>query len=273
MQDIGGGGDGVAGVEEGQAREVRGRHEAEGRRLVPADVAVDAGLDIGGGNLVALVYELAGLAKGVAGAEGAQVRLEHDGVALELVGGPANDGVHGAAEEPEDEPEGVEVARAEAFLGAKLKAVEGCGVVAGDVDPHEAIGREGPIIERIALVAGLAQVGRVELAFVDDEEAAADEIAKIRLEGGGVHRHERVRVVARGVDVVAGERELEAGHAGERAGRCANFGGVVGQGGEIVPVDGCGTSELRTGELHPVAGVTGKADRDTIARRDSSGKR
>ena len=273
MQDIGGGGDGVTRVEEGQARELRGGHEPEGRGLVAADVAVDAGRNVGGGHLVALVYELAGLAEGVAGAEGAQVRLEHDGVALELIGGPANDGVHGAAEEPEDEPEGVEVARAEAFLGAKLKAVEGGGVVAGDVDPHEAIGREGPILKRIALVARLAQVGRVELAFVDDKEAATDEIAKIRLEGGGVHRHERVRVVARGVDVVAGKRELEAGHAGERAGRCANFGGVVGQGSEIVPVNGGGTGELRARELHPVAGVTGKADRDAIARGDGFGKR
>src|SRR5208282_3692118 len=54
--------------------------------------------------------------------------------------------------------------------------------------------------------------------------------------------------------------ELEATDAGERACRGANFGGVVGEGGDVVAVQGYGVGELAAGDLHAVAGVSGEAD-------------
>ena len=61
---------------------------------------------------------------------------------------------------------------------------------------------------------------------------------------------------------VAGEVDLEAGDAGQGAGRGADLGGEVGEGADVVAEEGRGVGELRAGELHAVAGVAGEADGD-----------
>ena len=48
---------------------------------------------------------------------------------------------------------------------------------------------------------------------------------------------------------------------GQRAGRCADLGGEVREGREVVAEEGGGLGELGAGELHAVAGVAGEADR------------
>ncbi len=68
-----------------------------------------------------------------------------------------------------------------------------------------------------------------------------------------------------GVDTsCSSEVYLESADAGQRPGRGADLGGVVGQGREVVADDGRGRGELRAGELHPVAGVPGEADHDAL---------
>ena len=52
--------------------------------------------------------------------------------------------------------------------------------------------------------------------------------------------------------------------ARQRAGRGTDLGGEVRQGADVVAEDGGGPGELGPGELHPVAGIAGEADRDPL---------
>src|SRR5206468_2332547 len=92
---------------------------------------------------------------------------------------------------------------------------------------------------------------------VDDQETARLEVAQMNLESGRVHRDQAVQSIARRVHTLAAELELEARHAEERAGRCADLRGKVGQRGEVVPGPRRLGRELLTRELHAVAGVAG----------------
>ena len=140
---------------------------------------------------------------------------------------------------------------------------------------NDAVALERAVLERVGLVAGLVQVAGAEGVGVDDEDAARLEVLEVGLEGGGVHGDERVELVAGRVDVVAAEVDLEAGDAGEGAGRGADLGGEVGQRADVVAEDGRGVGELRAGQLHAVAGVAGEADGrfDSVLRRGRDGRR
>ena len=94
------------------------------------------------------------------------------------------------------------------------------------------------------------------------------EVAEVHLERRRVHRHEHARLVAGREDVVVGEVDLEAGDAGERAGRRADLGREVGERREVVPEDGRLAREAVARELHPVAGVAGEADDDPFELLD-----
>ena len=119
--------------------------------------------------------------------------------------------------------------------------------------------------ERVGLVLRLLQVLLVELLLVDDQDAVRPQIADVDLQRRRVHRHEHVEVVARREDLAAGEVQLEAGDAGERARGGADLGGEVGQGAEIVAGQRGLVGELHAGDLHAVAGVAGEADDDGIS--------
>ena len=73
---------------------------------------------------------------------------------------------------------------------------------------------ERPVLERVRRVAGLLEVPIAEGVAVDDERAALAEVGEVRLQRRRVHRHEHVGLVAGREDVVIGEVDLEAGHAG-----------------------------------------------------------
>ena len=119
---------------------------------------------------------------------------------------------------------------------------------------------ERAVGQRVAVVAGLVQVGGRERVAVDDQRAARRQVADVRLERGRVHGHQHVGLVAGRVDLVAREADLEAADARQRAGRGADLGGEVGQRADVVAEDGRRAGELRAGELHAVAGVAGEAD-------------
>ena len=59
----------------------------------------------------------------------------------------------------------------------------------------------------------------------------------------------------------AGKMDLVAADAGQRAGGGADLGGEIGQRADVVADHRGGVGELRAGELHPVAAVTGEANR------------
>ena len=85
------------------------------------------------------------------------------------------------------------------------------------------------------------------------------------LQRGRVHRHEHVRHVARREDVEVGDVDLEARHAGDRAGRGADLGREVRQRRQVVAEGGAHVGEAVAGELHAVAGVAGEADDDSAS--------
>ena len=60
------------------------------------------------------------------------------------------------------------------------------------------------------------------------------QVLEVGLQGGRVHGHQGVELVAGRVDVVAAEVDLEAGDAGQGAGRGADLGGKVGKRADVV---------------------------------------
>ena len=57
---------------------------------------------------------------------------------------------------------------------------------------------------------------------------------------------------------------LIAADTGDGVVRSADFGGIVGECGDIVARKGTGVGEQRTGQLHSVARVTSKSDNKVI---------
>ena len=112
---------------------------------------------------------------------------------------------------------------------------------------------ERAVLERALRIAGLLEVPVGERVGVDDQRPALRQVGDVRLESGRVHRDEHIRSVARREDVVVGEVELEAGNAGQRAGRRPDLGGEVGQRRDVVAEERRLGRELRAGELHTVA--------------------
>src|SRR5207244_3517569 len=103
--------------------------------------------------------------------------------------------------------------------------------------------------ERVRLITRLVQVAIRKGVGVDNEDTARLEVLDVGFQGGRVHRDERIEVVAGCVDVLAAEMDLEAGDAGERAGRCTNLRREVGKRRDVIPEDGAGVGKLRSGEL------------------------
>ena len=82
----------------------------------------------------------------------------------------------------------------------------------------------------------------------------------MNLEGGGIHGHEGIQLIARRVHALAAELELEARDAEEGAGRGADLRREVGQGRDVVTGPRRFGRELLPGHLHAIAGIAGEAD-------------
>ena len=264
MQDVGRRRDRVGAVEEGPASKPGCRQEAECCRLVAGDVAIHPGFEVGGRNDVALVEDLGRLTKGVAGLERALVGLRDHGSGRELLIDPAQGRIHAPLVQPEHDPEGEEVLRQVDLLVRHFEPFEGPGVERRDRDLEDGVLLERTVGQGTAGVGRLVQVLLRERVTVYDQRAARWQIADIGLEGGRIHRHEDVGLVTGRVDLTRGEADLEAGHAGQAAGRRADFRWEVGQGADVVAKNGSRASELRPGQLHPVAGVAGETDGDPV---------
>ena len=232
------------------------------RRFVAGDFAIFARGELGFGDLVLLVEEFGGFAVVIAGLEGQGVGEGDGGFLGELGGDVLERRVERPAIEPVDQAEGEHVFAAIRFLGAKARFLGGGGVELVDGDAHEAIATQRAVIEGVIGVAGLAEVDGGEGIVVDDDDAAVADAGKIGLEGGGVHGDESVYFVAGGEYFGAGEVDLVSADAGESSSRGADFGGEIGEGADVVADGGGGIGELRPGELHAVAAVTGEANGD-----------
>src|SRR5262249_62079168 len=97
-----------------------------------------------------------------------------------------------------------------------------------DRNAEDLVALERAVLERVGLVAGLVQVAGAEGVGVDNQDAAGLEVLEVGLQRRGVHRDQGVERVARGVDLVAAEADLETRNTGERAGGRTDLGGESG---------------------------------------------
>jgi hypothetical protein len=104
-----------------------------------------------------------------------------------------------------------------------------------------------------------------------DDVGPARQVGEVGLERGRVHRHQDIRRVAGGQDVMVGEVELEAGHPRQGAGRGADLGGEVRQRGEVVAEGRRLLGEPVSRQLHAIAGVARETDNDTVELLDLLG--
>jgi hypothetical protein len=216
--------------------------------------------------------ELRRLAEVVARAEGGNIGVADARLAGELLLDPVDGDVGRAAVHPGQEAEREHVLRALRVLGHDpLDALGGAHGERGHRHAEHLVVLERAVLQRVGLVARLAQVVLLERVLVGDDRAALLERAEVGLERRRVHRDEHVRVVSRREDVAGGEMDLEGGDAVESAGGSADLGGEIRKRGEVVADHRRGVREAAADQLHPVAGVAREADNYSFSLLDSLG--
>ena len=181
------------------------------------------------------------------------------GLGLELALQPVVDRVARTIEHPQRKAQRPHVLRPQRVLVAKAVGLDRLDRLLADVEGQQVELAQAAIFERIGVVFRLLEVALGEGAGIGDDQPARLERGEVHLQRSGVHRHEHVGRVARGVDFAAAEIDLERGNAEQRALRRADFRGEIGEGGQVVPRERGRQRELPTGQLHAVAGVAGEA--------------
>ena len=262
MQHRGGRRDRVGAEHQLQPGKLRPRDEAPGQRLGPGDGPVEprperCGLDLEGGGAV---RRLRRLAEGMARLEAGDVGGGDGGHRLELGAEPVDGLPQVAVVNPVEEAQSPQVLGAQPLLlgdPALLDRLEG---QLRDVDRHDAVAVEAPVVEGIGRVARLLQVLVGEGAGIDDDQAPLPEVGEIDHQGRGVHADQDVRQIARGHHGARAEIDLEGGDAVGGAHRRPDFRREVGEGGQVVAGKRGGLGEAPAGQLHAVAGIPGEAD-------------
>ena len=241
-----------------------GGDQAVGQRGVAGDLPVLTGLQLGGRHLVGGGERLGGLAVVPAGLQRQHVGLGDIGLAGELLADERLAVLELAAVHPGQQAEREHVLGALAVLLGGADRLDRAERQRGHRDGlHDVVG-ELVALQRVGLVADLGEVALGELVGVGDDQAAAGQIGDVGLQRCGVHRDEDVGAVARGQDVVVGNLDLERRDAGQRALRRADLGGVIRLRRKVIAEQRGLGGEPVTGELHAVAGVTGKTNDDLL---------
>ena len=260
-------GDRVATVDERLVRRVCCGNQTQGNRFVSGDLAIRAGRDLCRGHLVLHRHHFHGVAVVVAGLQGFGVGIQHRHgfrFLAELFLDPLERLLHRPLEHPVHETEGEEVLAAILFAGRQAAVPHGFLGHLRHWDPHHPVLGQATVIERVHLVFGFVQVVRFKCIAINNENAAILEVFQVCLECCGVHDHKCIKYVAGGMDFMTAEVNLEAGNPGQCACGCADFGGEVRKGGDVVPEDGRRVGELCARQLHAVAGVACKTDRHRL---------
>ena len=261
MQDVGGGGDGVGAEEELETCLLGGGYQAVGRSLVACDVHIAAGhfrgrfYAVGGGHAgvhVVAVVE--------AGLHHLDVVFGDGGFLGEFLAQEVGHQVKVAVEEPAHQAKGKHVAALEHRLVVHAAVGQTVFHHLGDGACHHAVGVDAHLAQVVvAGKLGLLQVFRTEAVGVDDDGGLRFGKAVLCLQGGGVHGHQHVALVAGGVYLARSDVYLESAHTGERPLRGADVGGIVGECGDAVAYRGRHRGENVSGQLHAVAAVAREA--------------
>ena len=266
VQDVRRRRDRVAALEETQPRLLRRHHEAHRERGVAREVAVDAGRELRGRDLVGDLERLGRVAVRVAGLHRELVGLGQHRLRPELLVEPAVRRVQRAVVEPVAHAEREEVLAPVHALGVEPEVLERRARELGELDREQPIALERAVLERAHRHLRLLEVGLLEVVDVDDQDPALLQVGQVHLERRRVHRDQHVDRVAGREDVLRPEVDLEPAHAGQRARGGADLGREVREGGEVVAEERRGVGELAAGDLHPVAGVPGEADHGAVER-------
>src|SRR5262249_45263149 len=157
---------------------------------------------------------------------------------------PPQRGLKRALIEPVDQSQGKKVLAAVGLARAELHVRDSVPVEFINRNAEQAIALERAVLERIGGVAGLAQVAGAKGVRIDDQDTARLQVREVGLQGGGVHGHQGIQLVAGRVNVVAAEVDLKTRYAREGTGRRPDFRGKIRERGDVVPQDGRGVGEL-----------------------------
>ena len=260
VEDVGRGRDRVRAQEHRQLRELTGGDHTPRERGVARDVRVRAGRELGRLHLIGVSEQLGRLAEVVTGFEGSCVRREDLRRLREPLLDPRERGVDRPGVHPRHEAEREEVLRP---VGVTRLDAERRGRLLRERGHRHLVHRvalETAVAQRVRRVARLREVALVERVDVHDEGAAGLEPIEVGLQGGGVHRDEHARGVARSGDLVVGDVDLERRDAGQGAGRSTDLGGKLGERRQVVAEQRARAREPVASELHAVARVAGESD-------------
>ena len=110
----------------------------------------------------------------------------------------------------------------------------------------------------VSLEVSLLEVGSLEGVSVNYNSGIRLGVRVVHLQRSRVHSHQHVTLVARRIDLLGTYVHLKTAHACKAALRGADIGGIVGEGADAVAGRGGHSRENVAGQLHTVAGVTGK---------------
>ena len=249
---------------------MRRRHQAHGQRLVAHDVAVNTGLhlrlvdDIGGPD------RLDGFAVTEARLQRPQVRLYYFRPLLELGFDEFLSGVQRAAIEPVQDSQGKHVGGTRHQFIRQIQILDGSGNEPGHIGLHQlVIAYNFLVFQGIGFPARQIQVPPVKIGRIGNDQPVFAQIRQVHFQGGGIHRHENIRLVTGGLDVLTRKLQLERTDPGQRSCGGTYFRGVVRQCGQVIAHNGSGLCKLAAGELHSISGVASKTDCDPLQRLDT----
>jgi hypothetical protein len=174
---------------------------------------------------------------------------------------------------PKDEAEREETLAAFRLARAEFHAGNGLAIEQIHRRRDQAIGTERTVLERACRVACFLTFFGKKRVGVHNQPSAGLQIAKMGLQGGGIHDKQRVQRIAWLVDAVLAEVNLESGNARQRAGGRPNLRRQIGQREDGVPVNCRGVCELGADQLHAVAGIAGEANHGGVTRFDDMARR
>ena len=259
-------GDGVGGEDQIDPGEVSPHNQAPGRRLGAVDGPVLPRREMRRGDGVRrdAVRHLGGLAEGMAGVQRGDVGGGEFGMTGEPLVEPIDGRLPVAVVHPVDQAEGVQILAAQRVLPLQPATLDRLHRQLRNVDGDDAEIAQRPVLERIPLEPGLAQVLLRQTAGIDDHHAARLEIPDLDRQRRRVERDEDVGGVARGLDIAGAEIDLEGGNTVGGPGRGADFGGKIGKSGEVIAGKRGGVGEAPPRHLDAVTGISGETDDDAL---------